>query len=472
MTREPLYTHKDHPELAELTRIVSSGRYFSKLLPEVIGNVLRQGSLLRLRKDNYLIHAGDQVPPELFILVEGSLAVIANGKFISRMDSPGDVVGEMAVIQTEPRSADVLAETDCLLIVFPAELFRIDAHSEQASILYVLFCHIMAAKLRITTAQSLIRKNQRVAVQHETRICIIDSNAADRKMVRETTEALWPEADVMEIEAPRQFVDHPTTHRFDLIIADVEFFADSQQDRQSTASFIKAMQLHGAHILVFSAYCSDPANRKFLIQQDVDDVITKPCAPIDLSHAISRFRLAYYKNLELDLAESAADTDLLTGLANRRRLDEFLDALATVYPESKQPFSLVMSDVDHFKHYNDTHGHQMGDVVLSAVAGLLAKNVRRGDLVARFGGEEFVIVLPDCSQERALELSEIMREAIEAAVFPYQEQQPSGNLTATFGVASFPDDAASLEGLLKRADDCMYQGKDSGRNVVIAAGSA
>jgi diguanylate cyclase (GGDEF)-like protein len=136
-----------------------------------------------------------------------------------------------------------------------------------------------------------------------------------------------------------------------------------------------------------------------------------------------------------------------------------------------QPFSLVIADIDNFKHYNDTQGHQMGDVVLEGVAALLADNVRRGDLAARFGGEEFVIVLPNCEKPRAVALSEDLRQSVESAVFPHQDLQPTGNITITLGVATFPDDAVDLVSLLKKADDCLYEGKKAGKNVVIAAGN-
>ena len=129
MKQEPLCTRKDHPELAAFTRIVGSGRYFNRLSEDILENILRQGYLLTVEKDQYLIHEGDESPPEMFMLVEGSLAIVANGKFILRLDSPGDVVGEMAVIQSAPIPADVRTETACRLIGFPAELFRIDRHS-------------------------------------------------------------------------------------------------------------------------------------------------------------------------------------------------------------------------------------------------------------------------------------------------------------------------------------------------------
>ncbi|MCB1674692.1 MAG: diguanylate cyclase [Halioglobus sp.] len=472
MKQEAPCTEEVQPELAALTRTIGSGRYFRRLAPEILHNILAQGTLINVPRDYLLIREGDESPPEIYILVEGSLAIISNGKFILRLDQPGDVVGEMAVIQSVPRSADVLAETPCRLIVFPAELFRIDPGSPQASILYVLFSHLMSAKLRITTAQSLIRKNQRVTAQGEIHIGIIDPSAADRSTVRESIQASWPEANITEFDDPPQFVDHPTTARFDLIVADIDYFEDIQRDWNWVSTFIKTMQLRGAHVIILSRSCGDEANREFLIRMGADDLVAKPCAPFDLNHVIAKVRVWYYKNLELDKAESAADTDLLTGLANRRRLDQFLEALVTVYPEDKKPFSLIMTDVDNFKHYNDAHGHQMGDTVLQGVAALLEKNVRRGDLAARFGGEEFIIVMPDCGKTRALEVAEALRLSVASATFPNQEQQPDGNLTITLGVATFPRDGRDLDALLKRADDCLYEGKRRGKNIVIGAGPA
>ncbi len=470
MHQEPLCTQKDHPELAELSRVVGAGRYFRRLSIETLTNILRQGSLVTLGKDQHLIREGDENPPEMYILVEGSLAVVANDKFILRLDAAGDVVGEMAVIQSAPRSADVITETDCRLIVFPAELFWIDGDSPHASILYVLFSHMMAAKLRITTAQSLIRKNQRVAAQDDITIGIIHAGSVQNAIVMQSVLDSWPEARVIEFVDPPEFLDYPDTHRFDLIIADMDFYLDFQRDWNPISSLVKTMHLRGASVIILGSACHEAANREFLVRRGADEVIAKPCTAFDLSHTIARVRVWYYKNLELDKAESAAETDRLTGLANRRRLEQFLDALVTVYPDNRQPFSLVIIDVDNFKHFNDTHGHQSGDLVLEGVAGLLAKNVRRGDLAARFGGEEFVIVLPNCEKPRARELAEGLRVVVEAASFPHQDQQPSGNLTVTLGVATFPADATDLETLLKQADDCLYMGKRAGKNRVVSVG--
>jgi diguanylate cyclase (GGDEF)-like protein len=364
----------------------------------------------------------------------------------------------------------VVTESTCRLVVFPAELFAVDASSALASVLYVLFSHILAAKLRITTAQSMTHKNRRVAARGNAKVAVVDANLADRMLVKSAIEHSWQGARVYEFNEPSQIVENGETgRRFDLIIADIDFFGDIRRDWNRISGLVKTMQLRGAHIVILSKSCCNPEDRKLLIKIGVDELMSKPCTESDLNHLIRRVQNWYYKNIELDKAEAEAETDGLTGLANRRRLDQFLDALTTVYPEEKQPFSLIMTDIDSFKHYNDTNGHQMGDVVLKQVADLMMQKVRRGDLAARFGGEEFVIVLPNCGKKAAVQVAQTLRKAVELTDFPLQEGQPGGALTTTMGVATFPQDALDVEALLKKADDCLYEGKRKGKNVVVAA---
>ena len=111
----------------------------------------------------------------------------------------------------------------------------------------------------------------------------------------------------------------------------------------------------------------------------------------------------------------------------------------------------------------------MGDLVLVSIASILKNSIRRGDLAARFGGEEFVVILPNCSKKNAELIGNKIRTAIFDENIQFQEQQPMGNLTCTFGIATYPDDASTKEFLLKKADECLYDGKSSGRNKVVAA---
>ena len=170
----------------------------------------------------------------------------------------------------------------------------------------------------------------------------------------------------------------------------------------------------------------------------VTDFLIKPFVEFDLQHALTKFRNDFYRQQELEQVVIEADTDKLTGLANRRRLDEFLDALVTPFSGRKQSFSLIMADVDHFKYYNDAHGHQMGDIVLSSIASILKNNIRRGDLAARFGGEEFVVILPNCSKENAVLIGNKLRVAISDENIQFQEQQPMGKHNLYFWYSNIP----------------------------------
>jgi diguanylate cyclase (GGDEF)-like protein len=162
-----------------------------------------------------------------------------------------------------------------------------------------------------------------------------------------------------------------------------------------------------------------------------------------------------------------AITDPLTRLYNfgffRQRLE---DELARA-EETDDLVSLVMFDIDHFKHYNDTNGHPEGNVVLAGVARIMKETGRRGDILARYGGEEFVALLYGATSDEAARFAEAVREAIEAQEFLGGDQQPEGRVTISGGVATFPDDAETATALLEAADRRLYRAKDAGRNRVV-----
>ena len=170
--------------------------------------------------------------------------------------------------------------------------------------------------------------------------------------------------------------------------------------------------------------------------------------------------------IALDEITALTITDSLTGCHNRRHLDERLLDEVTRSRRGLHPLSVVIADIDHFKSVNDTLGHAAGDTVLRGLARIFMGEMRaRIDWVARSGGEEFVIVLPDTSLEGATKTAERLRRAVEASVFEH-ESRPLG-VTASFGVAQWRegDDAATL---LARADNMLYRAKASGRNRVQA----
>lgn len=160
--------------------------------------------------------------------------------------------------------------------------------------------------------------------------------------------------------------------------------------------------------------------------------------------------------------------DPLTGLLNRRYLDEAMEIEVQRAARAHESVSLVMLDVDHFKRINDDHGHQAGDFALASLAKLLNANVRNGDIVCRYGGEEFVILLSDATTEVATQRAECWRRLVENSPLTFDGRQI--RLTASFGVATYADHAASADALLRAADAALYDAKNEGRNRVAVAG--
>ena len=158
--------------------------------------------------------------------------------------------------------------------------------------------------------------------------------------------------------------------------------------------------------------------------------------------------------------------DPLTGLANRRKFAERFDYDMARAARASMPLSLLMVDIDHFKAINDRHGHLAGDACLKALAALLTGSVRAVDLVARFGGEEFVILLPELSAVQSLVTGERMRFRVQAQTVDIGEGAAPVTMTVSVGAATTAGAAIGLEDLLARADEAVYRAKRAGRNQV------
>ncbi len=163
--------------------------------------------------------------------------------------------------------------------------------------------------------------------------------------------------------------------------------------------------------------------------------------------------------------------DGLTGLANRRAFDEFLDKEWRRAVREKRPISVIMLDIDHFKPYNDHYGHQAGDHCLRKVAAVIQASLKRpSDFAARYGGEEFVVVLPDTGAQGSNEVAEIMRREVEAMSVLHAHSAVSGVITISAGTASLvPQDGMTSSGLIRLVDKALYAAKQGGRNRVPAA---
>jgi diguanylate cyclase len=166
-------------------------------------------------------------------------------------------------------------------------------------------------------------------------------------------------------------------------------------------------------------------------------------------------------------AEERSNTDVLTGLANRRSLDDFLRSAQIAAMEKGEPLSVFLIDIDHFKKFNDSFGHQIGDQVLRLVAKVLKENVREQDLAARYGGEELFAVLPGADLDVCAGVAERIRRRIsEARLTRRATGQEISSVTVSIGVAQFKL-AESGETMIERCDRALYQAKRSGRNQTV-----
>jgi diguanylate cyclase (GGDEF)-like protein len=206
-----------------------------------------------------------------------------------------------------------------------------------------------------------------------------------------------------------------------------------------------------------------------------DDYIAKPINFPELEARVKA--LLRIKALQEELGRANAElrrvsqTDGLTGVDNRRHIEERLHEAFEHAARLNEPLAVVMTDVDHFKSVNDTHGHQAGDAVLRQVAERLRETAREIDRVGRYGGEEFLVLLPGASLEDARHFAERARSAVADREFTYDGGALRRTMSA--GVAAFPHpEIRHQEGLVKAADDALYVAKETGRNRVVAHGDA
>lgn len=188
------------------------------------------------------------------------------------------------------------------------------------------------------------------------------------------------------------------------------------------------------------------------------DYITKPIHP-----SIVKARVNTHITLKQqhDKLVAMATHDQLTGLYNRHFLSDALSKKVAHAKRHGQALSVIIVDIDHFKNVNDTFGHLMGDLILKAVATVMQDSARKEDIAARFGGEEFIVVMDECMASDALVKAEKLRSQIEVL-------NPEGiKVTASFGVAQLEPDMKRYEDLLKNADSALYVAKEDGRNRVV-----
>ena len=169
----------------------------------------------------------------------------------------------------------------------------------------------------------------------------------------------------------------------------------------------------------------------------------------------------------LEKTKKLAITDELTSLYNHRHFVNLLQDEMKRAKRYKRSLSVMIIDIDHFKHYNDTNGHLKGNDALKEASMAMLETIRNVDILARYGGEEFAVILPEADRAEVKGCAERIREAIENRAFCNEKTQPLGKLTVSIGYATFPEDAKMERSLINRADIALYKAKDSGRNRAI-----
>ena len=185
---------------------------------------------------------------------------------------------------------------------------------------------------------------------------------------------------------------------------------------------------------------------------------------LTLAYAYSTQKLFREMHILTEKLSMMAEEDQLTKLQNRRGIQYQLERLYDEAKRTNKNFSIILCDIDFFKDINDRHGHQIGDQVLVEIAHIIRETIRRSDMAARWGGEEFLIVLPGASQREAYQVAEKIRQNVLKFLFYHQGQEVKVSLSS--GVAQMKD-ATSIDDLIRQADDYMYQAKAKGRNITM-----
>lgn len=300
-------------------------------------------------------------------------------------------------------------------------------------------------------------------------ILIIDDNRTIRQQIMETLSG----ADLFETfhEAGDGIEGFKTllSEQIDIILCDLEMPGmDGYKFLRMVGSREELMDIP---VIMLTSHEEQEAKIRGL-EAGASDYVTKPFFPAEL---LARVKVQLkIKSLQDSLKESnrqlmeLSQTDALTGLANRRRLMEILTIEFERSRRNSTPFSLLMIDLDHFKKINDNYGHQEGDIVLRSLAELMRAHLRQYDTAARFGGEEFSLVLPETDPVEAAGVAERIRKEISRMRFSGALENVE--ITASIGVASTPHpNFEQVDDLLRAADDALYEAKNNGRNRVEIA---
>lgn len=326
-------------------------------------------------------------------------------------------------------------------------------------------------RMRARTAQSVAADeivapgNPRDAIE-DGRVLLVESRANAQSRI---SRALDEMASTVATGDPQTALFEAADDAYDLVM--ISTGLDGQDPLRLCAQLRSLDRTRFVPILLISEPVEDETVRRAL-ELGVNDYILRPVDPNELRARVAtqirrkryndRLRAGVRKTMEM------AVTDGLTGLYNRHYLDRHLGVLVDRALARGRPLSLCMMDIDRFKSINDTHGHDAGDDVLRGFARRVRAAVRGADLACRYGGEEFIVVMPDTPADVAVRVAERLRAAVEADPFNIPSQGKRIPVTASFGISTLLGRRDTLEALIKRSDEALYAAKRDGRNRVVS----
>lgn len=297
-------------------------------------------------------------------------------------------------------------------------------------------------------------------------VLLVDSRGSSQERIIKT---LKPVAEVVAISDAQAALFEAAENNFDLVI--VNDTLDSYDPLRLFAQLRSLERTRFIPLLLIAEQGEEMLTARAL-DLGVNDYIVRPVDPNELvARTLTQIRRKRYNDRLRDSVRQSMElavTDALTGLSNRRYLDTHLRILFERAAARKRPLSVCLVDIDRFKDVNDTYGHEAGDDVLREFSARVRTMVRGADLACRYGGEEFVVVMPNTSLDVAVKVAERLREMVGNKPF----RLSSGvdlTVTASIGIAVMSGDSATPEQLLRQADQALYQAKHEGRNRVVSA---
>lgn len=304
-------------------------------------------------------------------------------------------------------------------------------------------------------------------LEEQAHVLLVDSRGASQERI---IKSLKPIAEVFAMSDPQAAVFEAAENTFDLIIVNSNL---DDYDPLRLCSQIRSLERTRFIPILLITEQGDEQMIIRSLDLGVNDYIVRPLDPNELvARSLTQVRRKRYNDLLRNSVRQTIElavTDGLTGLHNRRYLDTQLRTLFARAKVRGRPLTICITDIDRFKQVNDVYGHDAGDEVLKEFSGRIRSTVRGADLACRFGGEEFVVVMPDTPADVAASVAERLRGMIEARPFQLRSGETPLMLTASMGIATIGPGVETPEQLLKQADRALYEAKNSGRNRVVAA---